>query len=1150
MNFKQFVCTRSQYIKKSLLIMKLTMIILVTGCLQFAFAVSAQKVTLNEKEANIENVFKKIELQTGYHFLYKKQWFDNAEKLDLQLHDVTLANALDYIFKGRSVSYIISDETIVLKIDEPSLLEKLKDVFENALRFNSHISGSVQDNLGKPMVGASINLTGIKSFHVLTDDYGRFTIGIVPAGKYKLSVTYVGYEKQERIVEVNNHTDNTNLSFQFYLAETNSKLDQVQIIAYGKESRRFSVGSIATIDAAEIEKQPVSNLIQALQGRIPGLNITSTNGLPGSQLKLQVRGQNTLASSLNQNGPYDQPLVIIDGVPFATQNENINQLQSLGIGMYNSSSILSGMSPFMGINPRDIESISVLKDADATSIYGSQGSNGVILITTKKGKIGKTNVELSFNTGFNVVSRPVKLMNTQQYLQLRRDAFELDGMTPSADPNDFAYAPDLTIFDQQRNIDWQKTIFDKMSQTTDLHVNLSGGSNSTTFLIAAGYTSNNFNFPGDFSNKRGTLHSALNHTSNDKRFSVSFGTDYSYTQNNSAHFGAFEKVLLPPNLPDLLDADGNLNWDYKGVNLTSYQFYSYLKQPNNLQNYNLNNTLHLDYKLIEGLNLSANLGYNRNNTSENQQAPMAAQYPQSGAMSNAEFSANTFQSINVEPQLDYNKGIGKGELSVLIGGSYKRNVQGTELLSGSGYTNDALLGSVNGASRIIASDGYKIYKYAAVFGRIRYLYDQKYILSLTGRRDGSSNFGPGRQFGNFGSVGLGWIFSEEGNFKTAIPFVSYAKMSANYGTSGSDGIAPYQFQAFWQPDPYAPLFQGTRPFYPVNLYNPDYNWAKKKSLNIALDLGLFDNKLLVNANYYRNREGNQLVNASLPNQSGFLSVLENLGATVQNTGWEFSANSTNLRTKDFTWTSSFNISTNRNKLIAFPGLESSSYASYYAIGRSTSIVMGFKYKGVNPQTGLFEVYNAKGEGTFSPVRMPVSLGGDMVPIADLSPKFFGGLGNDFSYKNLSLSVFFQFSRQTAPNYLRRLYTFANTPGAGNNMPVEVVDNYWKKEGDQPLLQRPTAFMYSQSGIAAQSFIESSAVYSDDTYLRLKTLYLSYTLPEAYLKNLGISNFKVYLSGQNVLTFTNYKVGDPEQPGGFGDNFPMQRTFVGGLSFNF
>jgi TonB-linked SusC/RagA family outer membrane protein len=1144
MNFKQFIRTHSRAVKKSLLIMKLTMIILITGCLQLAAAASkAQKVTLVEKNARIENIIKKIEQQTGYHFLYKKEWLNNVGTQNLNLNNVTLQNALDQVFKGLSISYTISEETIVLRRSD--VLPPKKEITDADV---ASVYGSVLDRVGKPMVGASVSMTGQKSFHVLTDDYGVFSMGLVPVGKYKLTVTYVGYETQQQIVEINK--GDYERKFSIFLYEADSKLDQVQVIAYGRESRRFSVGSIATLSSADIEKQPVTNVLQALQGRIAGFNVTSTNGLPSAQTKLQVRGQNTVASSLNQNAPYDQPLIIIDGVPFATQNDNINQLQSLGMGMYNASSILSGVSPFMGINPKDIESISVLKDADATSIYGSQGSNGVILITTKKGKTGKTVADVVVNSGVSIVTVPVKLMNTQQYTQLRKDALTLDGITPSDDPNDFGYAPDLTIFDQHKYTDWQKTIFGQTAKNTDVHVNLSGGSNSTTFLVSGGYSVNDYNIPGHFSNKRGTFHSNVSHTSNNRRFSVSFGSDFAYSQNNSASFGAFDKVLLPPNLPDLLDANGNLIWDYKGVILNGYQFYSSLKQPNILQNYNLNNTLHLDYQLVEGLNVSANLGYNRNNTNENQQVPVSSMFPQPGNISNANFSHSTVQAINIEPQLDYHRGIGKGELSVLAGGTYKKNVQNTELLSGTGYSNDALLGSINGASTIIASDGYKIYKYAAVFGRIKYLYDQKYIVSLTGRRDGSSNFGPGRQFGNFGSVGLGWIFSEEAAFKQVVPFVSYAKLSANYGTSGSDGIAPYQFQAFWQPDAYAPLFQGQRPYYPVNLYNPNYNWASKKSLNVALDFGLFNNKLLVNANYYRNREGNQLVNYSLPTQAGFYSVLENLGAIVQNTGWEFSATSTNIKTKNFTWTSSFNISTNRNKLVAFPGLESSSYASYYQVGLPTSTVMGFKYKGVNPETGIFEVYNAKGEATSSPNSLPVSLGGDQVPIANLAPKFFGGLGNDLNYKGFSLSVFFQFSKQTAPNYLHKLYSFGNLPGGGTNVPVELAGKYWTKPGDIATFQRPTSYFYSSAGLAGgQAFIQSSATYGDDTYLRLKTLTFSYTLPETYTKKLGISNFRIYLSGQNVLTFTNYKVGDPEQPGGFGDNFPMQRTLVGGISFN-
>jgi TonB-dependent starch-binding outer membrane protein SusC len=551
---------------------------------------------------------------------------------------------------------------------------------------------------------------------------------------------------------------------------------------------------------------------------------------------------------------------------------------------------------------------------------------------------------------------------------------------------------------------------------------------------------------------------------------------------------------------------------------------------------------------LPGLSFSANLGYSRNTSSEHSENPTSAQNPLYPDPS-AEFTTNNFETINIEPQIDYNCTIGRGVLSSLVGGTYKNNNNNSNYIQGSGYSNDNFLGSVNGAARVFITDQTNLYRYAAGFARLKYVYDRKYILSLTGRRDGSSSFGPGRQFGNFGSVGAGWIFSEEKAFKIALPVISYAKISANYGTSGSDGIAAYQYQAFWQAVGYVPSFQGVQPNVPVNLYNPDYSWATKKSLNAALDLGFFHDRLLVNATYYRNREGNQLVGYPLPAHVGFPTVLENLPATIQNSGWEFSVTSNNIKTKDFTWTTTFNISFNRNKLISFPNLDASSYASQYILGQPISEVMGYIFKGVNPATGLFQYATRSGHDTSQPMYGTASEGGDYVPVANREVKYMGGFGNTLSYRHFSLYVFFQFSSQTAPNYLAAIYG-SYSPGSGaNNLPVQALD-YWKQPGDHTTLQKLSAVSYgSAAASAAGNFNGSSGSFSDDTYFRLKTAALSYSLPDGWLKRAKIHDCRIFVNAQNLLTLTDYKVTDPEQFNNL-TAVPLQRTVVFGLNFNF
>jgi hypothetical protein len=391
-------------------------------------------------------------------------------------------------------------------------------------------------------------------------------------------------------------------------------------------------------------------------------------------------------------------------------------------------------------------------------------------------------------------------------------------------------------------------------------------------------------------------------------------------------------------------------------------------------------------------------------------------------------------------------------------------------------------------------------------------------------------------------VAGGWIFSEEKGFKKSLPFMSYGKLSGSYGTSGSDGIAPYKFQAFWQSSGYIPAFQGIEPSFPQNFYNPNYSWALKKSLNLALDLGFFSDRLLLNATYYRDREGNQLSGYPLPIQTGFSSVSENVNAMVQNKGWEFALNSTNIKSKAFSWSSNFNISFNRNKLLSFPNLESSSYANSYVIGQPTSVIIGFRYKDVNPATGLYEFYTKDGKVSSDPTYGLASNNGDGVPIGNREVNYMGGFGNNLTYRHFTLYIFFQFSSQTAPTWVYQLYGGGSS--FSQNVPTAVLNHYWKQPGDHAELQNLTA-SYNQ----VNDFLQSNGVYTKDTYLRLKTVSLSYSLPGALIKKMHMQGCDIYVNAQNLLTITNYKVSDPET---FADytTFPLQRVVAFGLNLKF
>ena len=1097
-----------------------------------------QRVTLKGHETSLLKVMNDIKTQTGYSFFYNKDWLQKARPVDIDVQDVELNKALDVCFANQPFSYAVVNKTIVLRLKQTKAEDDLKEQ-DNTVQA---VRGIVMDGDGNGLGGASVTLKRSGDI-VLSNSTGMFELGDVKPGDFLL-ISYVGYLSSE--VEV---PENSLSNFMYIsLKPIENELDKAIVEAYGTTSRRFNVGAISTVDAETISKQPVLNPLEALQGQVPGLAVTATSGVPGAQVLMQVRGQNTISGSAIGYKPYDQPLIIIDGVPFATQNNNVNEITSLATASNFSGGIsqMGGISPFANINPSDIESISVLKDADATSIYGTQGANGVILITTKKGQAGKTKYNLSINTAASTSASNLELLNTQQYLKMRKDAFAADGLAPSDNLYDPGYAPDLTVFDQSKYTNWQNTIYGKTAHNTDIHGTVSGGNANTTFLFSGGYTNNDFNYPGDFYNRRWTLHSSLHHSSQDKRFTLDLISDFGFNKNNSPGSGG--SILLPPNLPDLMDPMGNLLWEYEGIDLSSYQFYSYLKKKAYLNNYNQNYALQMGYKIWKGLRVNVNMGYNRNTSAEHSENPKTSQNPQYGT-SSAIFSNSSGEALNIEPQLNYEVKIGRGMLSALLGGTYKKVSSTSTYTQGYGYSNDNLLNSINGASTITSSDNGSIYKYSAGFGRLKYIYDQRYILSLTGRRDASSNFGPGKQFGNFGSVGAGWIFSEESGFKKSLSFINYGKLSGSYGTSGSDDGAAYQFQPFWSPNGSLPPFEGVRPSLPQNLFNPDYSWPLKKALNLSLDLGFLDNRILVNATYYRDREGEQLAGYPLPIQTGFTSVYQNLPATVENQGWEFALNTTNIQSSNFNWRSNFNITFNRNKLIEFPNLESSTYSNQYVIGMPTSVVLGFKYKGVNPETGLFEFYDHNGNVTSTPISSLVRNGGDMVAVADREVKFMGGFGNTLSYKGFSLYVFFQFSSQNAPSYLQTVYQFNTIGTTPTNEPTAILGNYWTKPGDVAELQRLTAKAYgTDANTAISNFTKSDGIYVNDTYVRLKTVSLSYALPTSVIKKLHIQGCSAYINAQNLLTFTNYKVGDPESFSYL--SLPIQRTIACGLNFDF
>ncbi|HLX90856.1 MAG TPA: SusC/RagA family TonB-linked outer membrane protein, partial [Puia sp.] len=970
-------------------VMKLSFILLTAAFLQVSARGLSQEVTLSLDNAPIQNVFREIERQTGYGFLYTKKMLEDIPAVSIHVEKASIADVLKQCFSGKRLDYSIENNMIVIR---------RKDSVTNQQQTNSFpptdIHGRVTDSTGAPLEGASVSVKGAKGRGTMTKANGEFDLKRVDDNA-TLIVSYTGYINKEIKLNGNNN------DISVILIHSTSQLDQVQVIAYGTTTERLNTGDVTTVTSKEIEQQPVSNVLAALEGRVPGLVITQNTGLPGGSFTIQIRGQSSIGSG-------SDPFIVIDGVPYNSETP----LSAFVSGSINSS--LQNGNPLNYINPYDIESVEVLKDADATAIYGSRAANGAILITTKKGRAGKMKFDLNVNSGITGLARDIPLMNTRQYLQMRHSAFANDGTSPS--PNaDY----DLTFWDTTRYTNWSKTLLDNHPVWTDANASVSGGTSNIQYLMGGGYkyqTSGEPTLvPGDGADKNGSVHFSIGAQSPDKRFKVSLTGSYTYDKNTiqSVDFASY-RLNLAPDAPAIFNPDGTLNWDP----ITPGQVGTWTNPYSNLYHTfqgvtsNVVGSANLSYMLLPGLELSTNLGYTNTQTHEIQTLPTTGTDPGrhiSSGQSN--FNALNSHSWIAEPQANYKLHLGMGILTALAGASFHENDQTVQQISAQGFISDALLEDIGAAGNIEVTSISSQYKYSAAFGRLSYNWTDKYILTINARRDGSSRFGPGKQFGNFGSVGAAWIFSQENFLKGLFPGLSFGKLRGSYGTTGNDQIGDYQYLPLYSINTATGLpYNNSQGLYIQNLYNPELAWELDKKLEGALELGFLNNRINLQFSAYRNRSGNQLVAEPVSQVTGFSYITANLHALIQNSGEEMVLRTINIRTKNFNWSSSFNISANHNKLISFPGLATSPYSNSFRIGQPIGLRRVYHMIGVNDTTGLYEFSSFKGSPTYQPSSQT-----DMNTYINTTPKYFGGFDNTLTYRGLSLDIFFQFVKQTGRN---------------------------------------------------------------------------------------------------------------------------------------
>ncbi|MEP6930770.1 MAG: SusC/RagA family TonB-linked outer membrane protein, partial [Flavobacterium sp.] len=688
-------------------------------------------------------------------------------------------------------------------------------------------------------------------------------------------------------------------------------------------------------------------------------------------------------------------------------------------------------------------------------------------------------------------------------LSMRRQAFLNDGITE--------YSPwDYDIngtWDQNRYTNWQKELIGGTTQITDLQASVSGGSNNTQFSLSGSYHTETTVFPGEFLYKKGGSSFNLNHSSEDQKFKLSFSAGFNSQNNDQPSYDfTYDARSLSPNAPALYNADRTLNWE----NGTWQNPLRNLNTKMESKNNDLLASTMLSYEIVPGLLVKGNFGYTYLDSFDTRVVPSTIYNPAynvSSALSSIFVNNVNRSSWIAEPQINWIRNFTKSKIDILLGSTFQSQQNTINLTSGTGFASNSLIYDLAAAKTVqVLQNSETLYKYQAFFGRVNYNYQQRYILNLTARRDGSSRFGPGKQFANFGAAGLAWLFSNEA-FLHENSWLSFGKIRGSYGTTGNDQIGDYQYF-----NTYATtgiIYNGTSGLAPTRLYNADFGWETNKKLEAALELGFLKDRIFTTLEWYQNRSSNQLVGLPLPGTTGFQTMQYNLDAQVQNRGLELTLRTVNFNSGAFNWTTIINLTFSKNKLLRFPGLESSSYYQQYRIGQPLNIQLLYNYKGVDPQTGIytFEDLNKDGVITFPDDRQ-IS--------ANLNPKYYGGIQNRLSYKGITLDFLFQFVNQ-------KNRTYPMGPAGMMSNQQQRMTQSWVNPGDTAPYQINTTGYNNDAMTADYMYNQSTATITDASFIRLKNIALSYDLP----LHLNDTNCRLMIQGQNLLTFTKYKDGDPE-----------------------
>lgn len=1115
-------------------------------------SITEVNVSIHVEDQSLSRVFSQLERMTDFRFTFNPNSIPLNQRVSLDLEKSTMYQVLENLIRQTNLSFVQINKNIHVKPRTAS--EKAISIEE--LQF-AEITGQVTDATGLPLPGVTIIVQG-STTGTVTDADGKFSISAVEGDV--LVFSFVGFESKS-VTLVNQVVVN------IQLFEDPKSLEEVVVVGYGTQKRKNLTGSISSISSESLREFPVSSVEQALQGNAAGVLVSQTGGSPGAAVSVRVRGIGSINGSV-------EPLYVIDGVP--VENTPFG-------GSGDASNPQPGNSPLSMLNPGDIESIEVLKDASATAIYGARGANGVVLITTKRGKSGKSNVTYDGYFGVQQPSNTFDVLNAREYMELQNE-FALN------DNEEVPY-PDIEQIVSRigDGTNWQDEFY-RSAIIQNHQLSVSGGSDKTNFFISGNYFKQDGIVPNN-GFERISFRTNLDHQLSNK-FNTGFSFTLSNFKNNNLPGGAagsspLRNVLTFSPLVPIRNEDG-LFEDFVDPNSGAF-----ISNPIGMVNEVTNTTntfrpignLYLEYFINDNLKFKTNLGLDFTFQNGEFYLPRTVQRGRElGGRAGITYDNRT-NSV-WENTLNYNKVIdNKHQFDFLLGQMVQTSSRTNRSFGAQGFPNDVLGPNVIENGEVFERPTSNIVKWAIIsyLSRLNYGFDDRFLLTLTMRTDGSSRFGTNRRFGYFPSGAFAWRFINE-RFVSKNRVLSDGKLRVSYGVNGNqDGIGAYdRFARLASRDFAYAIGEGNsiaQGFAPVSISNINLGWEETRQLNLGANVGFWNNRLTIEADYFIKNTSDLLFAVPLPT-SAFVGsdVIRNIGE-LRNEGFELLINADIVQKQDFTWNSSFNISSISNEIISLPSGNDITYFSLLGAsnigilreGASFPSFFGWIAEGIfrdqeevnnhvfinesgdrvliqpNAKPGDVKYRDLSGPNGIPDGRIGTE---DRTIIGSSLPKFFGGIRNQFSYKNLSISFFINFSvGNDVINYNR--WQLANV-NRGINQLAEVL-NRWTPENPD------TSVPAARTQRSAENAIDSRFV-EDGSFLRLRDVTLNYRLGGNIINNLGVQSANIYLKGSNLLTLTRYSGIDPEA-NSFNPNssnlagievsaYPMVRMFTAGITVQF